>query len=387
MIENKFRNSFEQLKNYCEKEEYKGWDPYDGLNSKLFRAFGLHNFKYPRLAWIQAFVRSPFNLRNILLVPKQYNPKGLGLFLIGYCNLYKINPSDEIINIIVFIADRLLELVSKGYSGDCWGYNFDWQSRAFFLKKYTPTVVATSFVSYAMLEAYEITKNEKYLNSGLSSANFVLKDLNRTQKENGFIFSYSPYDHTRVYNASLLGSRLLAKCYKYSNDQEQLDSAKAGVQACCDMQSEDGSWVYGELPFQDWIDTFHTGYNLESIYEYQKYSNDNSFDNNIKIGTEYYLNNFFLDDGTPKYYHNKVYPIDIHAPAEFITAMSKMNKFCEAKHIIDKTLNWTIENMQDKKGYFYFRLKPGFSSKMPYMRWAQAWMFYGFTYYLREKND
>ena len=30
--------SFKQLKSYCEKEQFKGWDPYDGLNSKVFQA-------------------------------------------------------------------------------------------------------------------------------------------------------------------------------------------------------------------------------------------------------------------------------------------------------------------------------------------------------------
>ena len=31
-------NSFRLLKEYCENEGFKGWDPYDGLNSKVFQA-------------------------------------------------------------------------------------------------------------------------------------------------------------------------------------------------------------------------------------------------------------------------------------------------------------------------------------------------------------
>ena len=31
-------NSFKKLKLYCEAEGFKGWDPYDGLNSKVFQA-------------------------------------------------------------------------------------------------------------------------------------------------------------------------------------------------------------------------------------------------------------------------------------------------------------------------------------------------------------
>ena len=380
-------NSFKKLKDYCEKENFKGWDPYDGLNSKIFNAFYLNKVQFFRLAWIQLFKRNPINLRNLFLVPKEYNPKGLGLFLTGYCNLYNIEKKEEYLEKILFLADKLIELQTKGYSGSCWGYNFDWQSRAFFLPKQTPTVVATSFISYALLDAYDITKDEKYLNTAISSTKFIINDLNRTLKKEGFIFSYSPYDNTRVYNASLLGSRLLARVYSYTKDENLINLAKESVTACVNTQREDGAWIYGELKIQDWVDSFHTGYNLECIYEYQKYSNDNSFEQTIQKGLDYYINNFFLEDGTPKYYDNKTYPIDIHAPAQFVVTLYRLNKLNENKELINKILNWTIKNMQDKEGYFYYQLKPSKSSKIPYMRWAQAWMFYGFSFYFREFNN
>lgn len=380
-------DSFKKLKEYCEKENFKGWDPYDGLNSKIFNAFYLNKVQFFRLAWIQLFKRNPINLRNLFLINKEFNPKGLGLFLTGYCNLYKIEPKKEYLNHIIFLADKLIELQSKGYSGSCWGYNFDWQSRAFFLPKTTPTVVATSFISSALLDAYDITKEEKYLNTAISSTNFIIKDLNRTPKKEGFIFSYSPYDNTRVYNASLLGSKLLARVYNYTKDVSLLKIAKDSITACANTQREDGAWIYGELKIQDWVDSFHTGYNLECIYDYQKYTGDNSFDSVIEKGLKYYLENFFLEDGTPKYYDNKTYPIDVHAPAQFIATLYKLNQLKNNKELVDKVLNWTISNMQDEKGYFYYQLKPSKSSKIPYMRWAQAWMFYSFTYYFLEFNN
>ena len=77
-----------KLKDYSENEDYKGWDPYDGLNSKVFQFLPLKYFSTTRWAWIQLFKRSPINFRNLFLVPKEYNSKGLGLFLSGYCNLY-----------------------------------------------------------------------------------------------------------------------------------------------------------------------------------------------------------------------------------------------------------------------------------------------------------
>src|SRR5690606_38275587 len=105
--------------------------------------------------------------------------KGLGLFLNGYCELYKKNPKTEYLDKIHYLAEKIISLRSEGYSGTCWGYNFDWQARAFFQPKYTPTVVATTFIAYALMDAYELTAEQKYLDIAIDTKNFVLKDLNR----------------------------------------------------------------------------------------------------------------------------------------------------------------------------------------------------------------
>ena len=380
------KKSFSKLRAYCETESFKGWDPYDGLNSKVFKALHLDSVQFFRLLWIQIFKRNPVNLRMITMVPKEYNAKGLGLFLTGYCNLYTVNPKEEYLTQVNFLANKLIELKTPGFSGACWGYNFDWQSRAFFLEKGTPTVVATAFIASALMDAYEITNDQSFLDVALTSADFIIKDLNRTPKEEGFIFSYSPFDDTRVYNASLLGSKLLARVYSYTKDESLLEAARCSIVACANAQREDGAWIYGEMGIQNWIDSFHTGYNLECIGEYQKFSGDTSFQSYIDKGLIYYLENFFLEDGAPKYYDKKTYPIDIHAPAQLVATLSRLGILQENKELVERVLKWTIEHMQDSdKGYFYYQLKQGISSKIPYMRWAQAWMFYAFSFWELEK--
>ena len=383
------------LKNYCENENFKGWDPYDGLNSKVFQATPLKNWDLGRLAWIQTFKRNPVNLRKLFLVPKEYNPKGVALFLTGYCNLYRYcqttnNPqfgnAEELLRKISFLSDLLLKLQSTGYSGACWGYNFDWQARRLFLfPKNTPTVVATTYCAVSLMDAYEVTKEKKYLDVALSSAEFILLDLKRTQKAKGFLFSYSPLKgNNTVYNASLLGSKLLSLCYNFTKNESYKIAARCSVEACFGAQNEDGSWFYGELPVQNWIDSFHTGYNLDALNSYQKYSDDNSFKVAIEKGFDFYIKNFFLEDGMPKYYHNKIYPVDIHCPAQLFVTLSLLSKFKEHKVLAEKVMYWTIQNLQDKKGYFYYQIRKGFSSKIPYMRWSNAFMFYAMSYYLLE---
>lgn len=440
-MNNNIIESFNKLRAYCEAEKYKGWDPYDGLNSKLAHALlPMKHSAILRLCIIQGFKRCPVNLRRLALVPKEYNAKGVGLFLQGYCNLYKIVKSQEagvegreardkrledekeILDKITYLADLLLEMRSDlkfpgEYHGACWGYNFDWQARRLFLfPAYTPTVVATNFCATALMEAYEVLKESsnssscsKFFDVALSAAEFVMQDLHRyypggdESREAGvksrgsrgekFLFSYSklPGNDT-VYNASLLGSRLLSYCYKYTGKEEYLDAAKASVLACIDGQNEDGSWVYGLLPVQSWIDSFHTGYNLDGLVAFYENcvigSGDERLESRVKgaidKGVKFYIENHFEKDGTPKYYHNRMYPIDIHCPGQMFVTLSRLHKFEENKALAEKVMQWAIENMQDKKGFFYYQLKQGMSSKISYMRWSNAFMFCAMTYYLME---
>lgn len=399
-LRSKLIKSLLRLKGYCEQENFKGWDPYDGLNSKIFALTPFKHWDLARLAWIQGFKRSPLNFRRLLLVPKEHNAKGIALFLTGYCNLYtacrnnliinELDSEERILHHIHFLADLLISMQSKGYSGACWGYNFDWQARRLFLfPRNTPTVVATSFAVTALLKAYEITGDQKYKETAVSSGKFILNDLQRTKKNKGFLFSYSPLEgNNTVYNASLLGSKTLALCYHYSGDEEYKKAAKSSVEACVAAQREDGSWLYGELPVQNWIDSFHTGYNLEALATYQKYTGDLSYYESIKKGFQFYIENFFMSQGMPKYYHDKTYPIDIHCPGQFPVTLSVLGEMKNHHDLADQVLQWTIQNMQDKSGYFYYQLKRGISSKISYMRWSNAFMFYAMSYYLLEiSND
>ena len=388
--------SLKKLKKYCEDEGFKGWDPYDGLNSKVFQALPwLKRSALCRLVMIQGFKRSPWNLRRIAMVPKQYNAKGIGLFLQGYCNLYnavgqrpelaqELGSKEELLARINELAELLISLQSKGYSGACWGYNFDWQARRLFLfPRYTPTVVATNFCATALFDAYEIIKNERYKSIALSAAEFVLKDLHRADYNGGFLFSYSPLQgNDTVFNASLLGSKLLSYCYRYTKDERLKEAARGSVEACCNGQAMDGSWVYGMLPVQGWIDSFHTGYNLDGLIAYQENTGDMAFAENIERGFDFYIKNFFNEDGSPKYYHNQQYPIDIHCPGQLFVTLHRLGKFDEYRELAAKVLEWTIRNMQDRRGYFYYQLKKGISSKISYMRWSNAFMFNALSYYI-----
>lgn len=390
MLDTDFESHFIKLRIFCEKDCFRGWDPFDGLNSSFFQALPcIRNSRICRLVWIQLFKQSPINLRTIFGVKKDYNPKGLGLFLSSYCNLYKINPKKEYLDIIHFLIEKIMSYKSDGYSGICWGYNFDWQARAFFQPKGTPSIVVSSFVAGALLDAYEITKEAYLLDTARSTCDFILNDLNRTyDNEGNFAFSYCPLDHTQVFNAALLGVRLLCRVYAYTKETVLLEESRKVVSFVCKYQKEDGSWPYSPLPYHQWIDSFHTGYNLESIYTYQEISGDKNFIKHFEKGLNYYLNTFFEKNGRPKYYNNSVYPIDLHTTAQLIVTLSKINRFEKNRELIEKVLFWSQNNMYDKKkSYFYYHKNRFSTIKISYMRWIQAWMMLGYSHYFLNHKE
>lgn len=393
--------AFKGLRSYCEDEDFRGWDPYDGLNSRVFKSVPfVGKSAICRLVWIQLFKRNPLNLRKFLLVPKQYNAKGIGLFLQGYCALYKMvkgnaalaedfGTVEELKDKIEYLGNLLLELRSPGFSGAAWGYNFPWQCRREFLfPAGEPTVVATNFCAWALLDAAEILGNEEFRKTALSSADFILDDLRRTPHKGGQIISYSkmPGNDT-IYNASLLGSRLLARIWKETGRQECLYLARASVEACVADQRSDGSWTYGVKAVTGWIDSFHTGYNLDGLIAYHEITGDTRFADNIEKGLKYYLENFFMPDGSPKYYHNRQYPIDIHCPGQLVMTLSRLHRYAENRDLVRKVMDWTLHHMLSPDGYFYYQAKKGISSKIPYMRWSNAFMFCALATMLSEESD
>ena len=75
---------------YCRANDWAGYDPYDALNSPIFRALPFLDHRLPRLVFTQALKRSPVNFRGMLHIPKTQNPKGIALFLSAFVTLKRL---------------------------------------------------------------------------------------------------------------------------------------------------------------------------------------------------------------------------------------------------------------------------------------------------------
>jgi len=375
------RRSYQELVTYCKRNNFQGWDVFDGLNSKLLADSPFYHSKLLRLAWIQFFKRSPVNFRRLVLVPKGFNAKGMGLFAMSFLAVGDISEAKVLLN-------RLREMQCKGYDGISWGYNFPWQARAFYVPLGKPTMVTTVFVANAFLDYYDITGDVEALSIAEGCCKFILKNLVLFEREEKLCFGYIPGEAARIHNANMLGAALMGRVYSYTGSSKLLEKSRKAMQYSLDGLNADFSWPYGELHHHQFIDNFHTGFNLVALKDWMDACEDYIWEDELKNAYKYFLETFWKEDGCPKYYHNALYPIDIHCSAQGMVTCERLKSYDpRSMEMAYKIGKWAISNMQDRAGYFYYQKTRFFTNRIPYIRWSQAWMLYGLSRLLKNQHE
>ena len=371
----KIKNITQQLFEYCFVNNWAGHDPYDALNSELFKRLPFLDYWLPRLAMTQILKRCPINFRPLLMIPKTQNPKALALFLMAFLKLPQNGKFEQAKNIDMMVKN-IKTLRSPDIPYWCWGYSFPWQGRSVLAPKGDPNLVCTVFVANALIDVYEMNHNADCLAMAFSAATYMLNELYWEDNNNSAGFSYPlPSFQTRVHNANFLGAALFCRIYKHTGEKKYLEPALKAARYSASMQHPDGSWDYGEHEKQQWVDNFHTGYNLSALRTICRYLNSTEFESRIRQGFDFYRKYFFREDSAPKYFHNKVYPIDIHSVAHSIITLMEFKDLDPSNiALAHRVFEWTINNMWDERGYFYYQATPYYKNKISYMRWSQAWM-------------
>lgn len=360
---------------YCRAYDWAGYDPYDALNSRIFRALSFLHSRLPRLVLTQALKRSPINLRSLLLIPKTQNPKAISLFLSAFLRLSAmgVHGYEDLIELMI---ERLIALRSQGVPYWCWGYSFPWQTRTILIPRGAPNLVCTSFVANALLDSYEQRRHARCLEMAAGVAEYLLNELYWFDGASVAGFSYpQPGLRGRIHNANFLAASLLCRVYAHTGDRRFLDPALEVAHCSAAQQHADGSWYYGEEPSQRWIDNFHTGYNLCALRAVSRHARTTDFDSCVRRGFEFYRAHFFRGDGAVRYFHDRTYPIDIHCVAQTIITLLELRDFGrDNAPLASSVLRWAMTHLWDDRGFFYYRVLRSCTIRMSYMRWSQAWM-------------
>jgi hypothetical protein len=371
-MKDKLEQSIQKVEQWVENNNYRGYEPFDGLSSVL-RPLTFGSLFLDRLL-MQLIRQSPINLRPLLGVKPLDSTIGRGYMAGGYLIMLKLTGDEKYKNKAVACLDWLMENKSAAYADFSWGKHFDFASRGGSYPKFEPITIWTALIGREFLDAYETLKERKYLDVSVSVCNWI-ESLPRTVTDSGVCINYTALQHgdCTIHNQSMMAAAMLAGTAKHTGNARHMDLAREAMKYSCTRQLPEGAWYYGEDHMYHWVDNFHTGYNLDSLKSYMETTHDKAYAPNLRRGLDFYKKHFFSENGRPSYYHNRAYPIDSQCASQAIETLAGFAEYdASALDLALKVAQWTIDNMQDKKGYFYYRQYPAIKAKTPMLHWAQA---------------
>lgn len=368
-------DSLNRVQRWVEARNYQGYEPFDGLSSR-FRPLTMGNLFAERLL-LQLVRQSPVNLRPLLGISPKDSTKGRGYMAHGYLYRYRTTGNRDYLQQAEACLDWLDHHKARKFAKHSWSNHFDFSSRGGSYTSEDPIIVWTALIGFAYLEAYELTGAMRWLEIADSVCGWIM-DLPRERTDRGNCLSYLAHVQSSIHNSNLLGAAMLARTAKHTGNREYREVARAAVEYSCARQLPNRAWWYGEAPKYHWVDNFHTGYNLDCLKCYIDSTGDETWRDHLRGGLDFYKRCFFENDGCPKYYDNRRYPVDSQCAAQSIETLATFSADDpQSLELAVKVARWTIRNMQARDGHFYYRLYPWMKARTPMLHWAQGTMYKG----------
>ena len=386
-LEKTLNNFIEWLQSthYVSYDQYDFWSTsYGKLAKKIY--YNNHKVGSPFVAPVFLLeLLLPFSRK--LFVPQRRFPIADAHLLMGFVNLFRIYKKEEYLDRAKNIYNDLLKQSIEGYSGLCWGYPFDWMTNRGLWTKDLPLITSTPYVFEAFLALYDITTEQKYLDSAYSIAEFAYNDINETSiDDEKSASSYSPIDYSFVNNASAYNGFLHIEAYKRFREKKYLERGKRFLNFVISNQRVDGSWLYAEKnPQDEFIDNFHTCFVLKNLYKSNLILKSTDIKSSIVNGYSFYRKELFYDNDIPKPYafvkRLNLIKIELYDYAEGINLGCLLkNNITNSFDLSLKLANDVMENFIERKGHFTTHVNLlGSRNRIPYLRWAQSQMFYALS--------
>ncbi|NPU95724.1 MAG: hypothetical protein HPY51_00720 [Candidatus Omnitrophica bacterium] len=395
-------DSILRLEKWVDSNGWDGYDPYDIKSIPLYRylftnknrSLILKFTRYPIIIFENLF---PIQIRKLLGVKKHINPLAMALFAKSYFNLLSITGINSFREKAFHCLNWLEENASSEYCGVGWGHCFDWDSVVFFPSG-TPFSTVSCAAGDAFWEAYKTENYEKGINFCIKICEHFLNDYRITHNDKYSIcFSYSPLDDFCIHNSNLMIAEFLTRIGIEIGNNDYIDIGMKAAQYALDEQNSDGSIYYwGKKQNHNnpnHIDGYHSGFEIRCLYRMWKLTNEEKFKLSLLNYFDYYKNNLLFkmhNSVIPKIRPDRVYPIDIHACAEAILCNVVLsNDFSESDQLLSELLPWIIRNMQEKNGWFIYKIVKimnfEYKISIPFIRWGQALMLLSLSEFMKSK--
>ncbi|MCU0645149.1 MAG: hypothetical protein MUC94_12925 [bacterium] len=378
MNQDKLDSIYSNLLFAIKQNDYKGFDPYDIMESKII-ARSVKNRKL-LLLLTQLNRISPVNFRRILAIEKTVSPKALALIILALLNKQQnpgIIPVQEPMNWL--LRNKSAEL--NGYSI---GFAFPITLSHYASAKNHPSLIISLFVMYAFLHHYKTYQDSEVLDQVLSFYNLIQTKLPRIETAQELSYSYNFEKHNEIYNSTAKLGKFFALLYRIDSDDALLVKIEKILNYLISKQRNDGTWQYGENIA--YTDGFHTAFILEAIWYMKQLVDSPKISHMFQQGVDNYKNHLFTQHDQPLYFHPDYQPKDVRSRIiktdirDCAMAIVLFKKIGE-QEMAGKVLDWTISNMYDhEQNYFYSFQNSIFKNKIEFMRW-QAWMLYALSCY------
>jgi hypothetical protein len=315
-------------------------------------------------------------------------------YLMGFLLVYQANQDRTYLAEALKIADNLLASSVPGFSGHCWGYPFDWQTKRGLWKKGTPLITTTPYVFDAFLELYRVTHEPKYLDITRSIAKFVADDISETPRGRGSAASYTPFDQSQVVNASAYRAACLASAASLFSSENYKLMAERNALFVMDQQRSDGAWPYSaDNPRDVFTDHIHTCFVLKGLYRaYQSLAEPKILEA-VRRGYQYYRTALFNANDFPRTFSPKdssrFRTVELYDFAEALNLALLLEPEISTSDLADQLVKHLLPDWQTPSGFFITRISTGgLRNKIPYHRWGQSQIFRSLAlYYRRIQGD
>ena len=269
-----------------------------------------------------------------------------------------------------------------------WGSSFDIQIGGVFSSKNTPNSVSTSFAGISLIDYYSVNKSGFILDLIKRVREDIFKVF-LVDNDNSF-FLYSTQHSNIIINQNALVLRFLFLSDKISplTDNQFGICKKILSEVILSKQTKEGFWPYNIDSNQRLDFDYHQGFIIEALIDISNNERCKSslISKTIERGLYFYKNSLFHPSGRSTWKRYGNWPVDIHDLCQGIVTFSKSgNK--EDVFFADTIISWTLKNMRDKSGYFYYHRWPRFTNKIYYNRWSQSWACLALATNLRNNQD
>ena len=316
-----------------------------------------------------------------LFAPRYRFPIADAHYAMGFAYLSQVRGDSMLHGRAVHFLEELEQDRCIGYPRRCWGYPFDWETRAGTIRQGTPIITTTPYVYEAFRAIYTIDRDPRWREALDSMAQHAAEDIKDFPAPGGgSTCSYTPFDRGGVVNASAYRACLLASAAADLGEDRYWQIAQRNVEFVLGAQNADGSWYYSIEGARDFVDHFHTCFVLKALAKIERLNPNETRWRAIEKGAAYYLRHLVDQQGLPRPFskapRTTVYRRELYDYAECVNLCVLLrDRIPEMKDLLKRVLDDLLARWVKPDGSFRSRELWFGWDNVPMHRWAQSQMF------------